>query len=828
MSTSSWYYAKNSEKHVHQLVIQLSPDSRIAPRVANLVVDAAFMAPNWAVTALVDSQSALPVIFAKASGAIDLLQGEPADVVFAFYHLSHGGVFQIFVQVDSADLRSKVGYPFLAEHARWPDEEEDRRIVEALIASDNVELCFVAPGEKGPCTGYFGLMGSVAPECRERLKQEWEDLRKHHNAVQARDFEFCLQQYNRENPMAESPILTRPDLPTETETASKEKELSPETLGAIFQALASNEAQEGDILEIVEDGTVSVAEQGFGFTEYDIVELYNHGIRKVGDIELTHGVYDMAQMALQMGAERQLSDLASTLIREQQEKKERKHKKKAKVETKPKRAAVPIVARGPVEIWRLVLIPCAITLALNLFGLFVFHWSLFPYLMVNGVLIVAVGIHSAFQLDRAGEWPPENTRGQNPREELGGCIGGLFVLGLLFGVLAGAMKLSNTIMMPIVFVSLGIYALLQLFVYPKLFKALIIYACIVRAPEIIGSFFVTPGMEGNPIRIANILSLSVTTALYATWFGMIAAAVLDWRGERQGRRRASPAQPSILPNEKRRSTKRPEESAQPFELGEAQRHYQRGVENAEQENWKNAASDFAAAVKADPNSPVYLYSLAISRTQSAPKDLSEEELQKYYLDVCTLFEKAVEMDADKPELDKEAHRKVALTSGALYRSLQRHEDALRLFQIGLSRYPEDAQLLAGVGWSEFDLDQISNAEKTVSRLLDVDPGSDDGRRLWKAIRKTQEKDLTADLSEDLKRQIYKEYLHRRDQSFVEGYLESGVPTKASFEDLVSDMSGKAGTAELEVRRFILQKYGLKEFEFDLIVKQGEREAWNGD
>jgi hypothetical protein len=57
-------------------------------------------------------------------------------------------------------------------------------------------------------------------------------------------------------------------------------------------------------------------------------------------------------------------------------------------------------------------------------------------------------------------------------------------------------------------------------------------------------------------------------------------------------------------------------------------------------------------------------------------------------------------------------------------------------------------------------------------------------------------------------------------------MDAGVAPNLSFEQLVSDISGKAGDAELKVRRLLLEKYGLKEFEFELIIKQGEREAWN--
>lgn len=810
MNPSSWYYARNQERHVRQIVIKLSTESITSARVGNPTADPAFIAPNWAVTVVLDSTATAPVIFAKATGAMDLVDNKPADVVFAFYHLDHGGVFQIFVQVDSSELRSKFGYPFVAEHARWLDETDDLRIIEALVANDKIELCFVAPGEQGPYTGFFCLTGTVPSDCRERLLQEWDELQKHHGLIEFRNFQSALEQYNQENPMEMSPILP----PSEPQNAP-DQELSPETLGAVLQALSSDDVKEGAILEFQRDATVVGDQGGLGLTDHDIVELYNHGIRKVGEIELTPGVYEMAQMASEMGTERQLSDFAADLIKQKEQKKKRTQKK-PEANVKPER---PYLERtlSPLDTWRLILIPVLISLSLNLFGLFVYQWSRSIYMSVNGGLIVVVGVYSAFRLERAGAWPPEKTTTQNPGEELGGCIAGLFVIGIVLSILGGALKLSNTIMLPIVLVSVAIYALFQLAVYPRLFKALVLFALISKLPEVVGSFSFPTGMQDSPVRTSNILAMSLTMPVYATWVGMIAAAVLYWRRDRRGEVTLSTMSAGATDE---RNTDVSDDKARNL--------YQQGIKNADRQNWKEAARDFTAAVELDRTSPTYVYSLAVARTQCAPADVGEEELQKYYLDVCALFEKAISLDTTRSELDREAYKKVAFTCGALYRSLQKHEDALRLFSIGLKHHSNDTQLLAGVGWSQFDLGQISDAEKTVSQLLEVAPDSNDGRQLWKSVQKAHGRDLAADLSEDLKRQIYAEYLEKRDRSFVQGYMDSGVSAKLSFEELVADMSGKAGDAHLKVRRLLLEKYRLKEFEFDLILKQGEREAWGAD
>lgn len=218
----SWYFAESQAKHVRQVVVTLPPQAEVAPRVENLVGGGAFMMANWAATVLFmpgDShESKGPFVFAKGSGLVEMLKGRPVTVAFAFYRLRMGGVVQVFVSVDSPEVRAKAGYPFLAEHAGWLDEDDDRRVVDALIDRNGLEVCFVAPGQNGPCTGYFGLSVELPAECREALKNEWDGLLAYHKDVPTRDFRGSLDQYNRENPMEDTPILEQPRQARRTST----------------------------------------------------------------------------------------------------------------------------------------------------------------------------------------------------------------------------------------------------------------------------------------------------------------------------------------------------------------------------------------------------------------------------------------------------------------------------------------------------------------------------------------------------------------------------------------------------------------------------------
>lgn len=209
-----WYFATSDAKHVRQVVIVLPPEAHTPPSVSNLVADAGFMQAAWAATAVfVDgstNQAKGPTVFAKASGVIELLKGQPPLVALSFYHLRDGGVFQLFVQTDSPQIREKrQNAPFLAEHARWLGSEHDRALVQALLAGSRLDLCFVGPGASGPCTGQFGLQVRLPREVKDVLTREWDELVTHHKRVVRRDFEAALAQYNLENPMEGTPILAR-------------------------------------------------------------------------------------------------------------------------------------------------------------------------------------------------------------------------------------------------------------------------------------------------------------------------------------------------------------------------------------------------------------------------------------------------------------------------------------------------------------------------------------------------------------------------------------------------------------------------------------------
>lgn len=217
-AAAEWYRAEDPARHVRQVVVTLPPEAEVPARVQNLIVgDPGFNHANWAATVIFMSGREGPFVFAKApAGIVEGLRGSRVDVAFAFYRLDAGGLFQVFVQVDSPRVREVAGQPFLAEHVRWPNdetetEEEVREVAEALVARQSLEVCFVAGGQlAGPFPGVFGLAAQLPSECLEVLRREWDDLLLFHREVEFPALRASLDQYNRENPMEASPILSPP------------------------------------------------------------------------------------------------------------------------------------------------------------------------------------------------------------------------------------------------------------------------------------------------------------------------------------------------------------------------------------------------------------------------------------------------------------------------------------------------------------------------------------------------------------------------------------------------------------------------------------------
>lgn len=151
-----------------------------------------------------------PIVFVRAEGQVEGLRHCPLQVAFSFYRLSTGGLFTLFLEIDSPRVKSRTGKPVVFENHHNLELEEELKLVTALISKDTMKVCFTASGEHGPCTGYFGMEAPIAAECQQELRRELDQLIEYHKGIPAarRNVQKCIAQYERENPIEETPVLS--------------------------------------------------------------------------------------------------------------------------------------------------------------------------------------------------------------------------------------------------------------------------------------------------------------------------------------------------------------------------------------------------------------------------------------------------------------------------------------------------------------------------------------------------------------------------------------------------------------------------------------------
>ncbi len=201
-------------------------------------------------------------------------------------------------------------------------------------------------------------------------------------------------------------------------------------------------------------------------------------------------------------------------------------------------------------------------------------------------------------------------------------------------------------------------------------------------------------------------------------------------------------------------------------------------------------------------------------------DSGEERLKNYMLDVCAEFEKAVLLAETHGGLSDSDYKKACIGAGLIYRTSGRHTDAIRMFELGLKRVPDDSELLVGLAWSYVDAGRSVDGEKAAVRILQQESQSEEGRRVWKQARIQQGKELCPDIPEDRRKQIYGMFVASKDVQLL-GKM-SGIK---DAKDPFAHFRDAAGDSHSVARNRVLQKFGIREFELDMILHEGEKEAW---
>jgi hypothetical protein len=208
---TKWFLAASEAKHARQVVVHFPPEAQVPSRVKGVFVGPMMRAAkqNWAAMTLYMNVGQGPFIFAKANNVVEILEGCPANVAFSFYRYEAGGLLQIFVHVLSSALEQRGPSPYIVENGHWPDSEDSQDLIGALIAREELEICFLADTPEAPCRGFFGLRVPLPEELRVVLIEEWKALNDYHASIPSseRSYQGAMRQFESENPIEQNPIL---------------------------------------------------------------------------------------------------------------------------------------------------------------------------------------------------------------------------------------------------------------------------------------------------------------------------------------------------------------------------------------------------------------------------------------------------------------------------------------------------------------------------------------------------------------------------------------------------------------------------------------------
>lgn len=262
--------------------------------------------------------------------------------------------------------------------------------------------------------------------------------------------------------------------------------------------------------------------------------------------------------------------------------------------------------------------------------------------------------------------------------------------------------------------------------------------------------------------------------------------------------------------------------------GDAGALYQRALDHFGKEKWDQAINLLLEAELLDPNSPAIPFTLGITYTKRAAS-LQNESCQAEQVDLTmNAFERALEKFAhSQSDLSKDNLHTICLNCGGYYRDQKQDFNKARHFaQQGLAYFPKDPDFLMMLAINADKASEAEEAEQWTERLLELYPYFKEARRLRKKSRKAQGKDFWIDLSENKKREIYKDYAETKNNRFLTKELETQLK-RANGINEYTDITSKAGqSAYNSAISEIVSKYNLRFFEISLINEEGDTKNWD--
>lgn len=230
-SGSNWYFAENKSKGLKQIVFDISEDMIQETKLGSLILAAKYknlMEKGWATGFFRLDGDRGPFLLIRADDYVEEIKKSKMKLGISFFRMDAGGLFGIYVYVDSDNLRKERDNPNVYfEIAYGLDESGSVDLMTDFLKNDQLELTLADKNDRSsqsiydPSGGGFILMTpplskydisiSLDENCKKILNDELKELKKYHSSIPSgrRNFQSSVQQLWNIMPEMDNPILSK-------------------------------------------------------------------------------------------------------------------------------------------------------------------------------------------------------------------------------------------------------------------------------------------------------------------------------------------------------------------------------------------------------------------------------------------------------------------------------------------------------------------------------------------------------------------------------------------------------------------------------------------
>lgn len=230
-SGSNWYFAESKSKGLRQIVFDISEDMIQETKLGSLILAAKYnnlMEKGWATGFFRLDGDRGPFLLVRADEFADEIRKSKIKLGISFFRMDAGGLFGIYVHVDSEKLRKVRDNPNVYfEIAYGLDESGSVELMTDFLSKDKLELILADKNDRSSFKSIDissgGFKSSVTPLCKyditisldenskKLLNDELKELKKYHSSISSgkRNFQASVQQLWNVMPETDNPILDK-------------------------------------------------------------------------------------------------------------------------------------------------------------------------------------------------------------------------------------------------------------------------------------------------------------------------------------------------------------------------------------------------------------------------------------------------------------------------------------------------------------------------------------------------------------------------------------------------------------------------------------------